>query len=295
RGPEAALLVAAYASGAVIAVLSVVDPEHPVALSPPYREIGPVAGPALAAGWVVFRTFVMWLAVWYAWRAWRAAGPDGARRGQLAAVLATIACGTVGGTVMIVLRQLGGPDWPGTTLIALSLVLAAYGVFVQRVFLAPDVARRSFYYALGTGLVTAAYVSFLLGLERLSRDVLAIQAPLVTALALVLTIALFDPLRDRVRAVLDRNAERRDLSYRRLLRALGDQLLTSQRPDAAIEPALARLCRTLGAPAAAVYGDDGQTIAAYGVASPAVRAALTLPLRAGDREFGRVVFGPKGS
>src|SRR5205823_12249366 len=111
---------------------------------------------------------------------------------------------------------------------------------------------------------------------------------------LVLTIAFLDPVRERVRALLGQGPERRDPAYRRLRRALGDELLTSQRPEAAIGPAVGHLCRALHIRCAAVVAADGRTIAAYGPAPPEGAAvAVTLPLRAGPREFGQFVLGPK--
>ena len=137
------------------------------------------------------------------------------------------------------LANVRAPQWPGTALIAAGLGLAAYAVFIGRVLLTPDVARRSFSRSLAAGLLIALYVAALLGVDRLAQRLFALDAPLVAALALVLTLALLDPLRDRLRAYFGRRAARRDEAYRRLLRALGDDLATSPRPEAALAPALA--------------------------------------------------------
>ncbi len=239
----------------------------------------------------------MALAVWWAWRAWRGAPPPAARRRRSpGAVVAAVAAGAVSGTATLLLNALGGPVWVGTTLIAISLGLVAYGVVAQRLLFAPGVARRSLSYSLGAGLLTALYVALLLGLERLSRGALAIETPLVTALALVLTIALFDPVRERARAFLDRDAAQRERVYRGCSARAGDELLTSQRPEAAVGPALERLGRALGTGAAAVIAADGRRVAAYGAElGPVSPVPLALPLRAGDRECGRLLFGPKRS
>lgn len=296
RVAQRAVVLAAYGAGLVVAILSIFDRQRPITVRPPYRQIGGLPGPLLGWAWIGFRAAVLGLAVWWAWRAWQAAGRDDPRRGQLSAILAAVGCGAVGGLATILGRQLGGPEWPGTTLIAVSLGLVAYAVFVRRVLLVPTVARRSFLYSLGTGLLTAAYVAALLGLERLSRRLLAIDTPLVTAMALVLTIALFDPVRERVRAILDRRSERRDQTYRRLLSAVGDELLSAQEPQAAIEPALARLCRQLGIRTAAIVTPDGRQLALVGAQPPPpALAPLVLPLRGGGREFGQVIFGPRRS
>ncbi len=298
RWPPArrAALAVAYAAGLLVGALSVADRAQPIAVTPPYRTLAGLPGPALGWGWIGLRAAIMALAVWWAWRAWRGAPPPRAGGGSPGAVVAAVAAGAVSGTATLLLNALGGPVWVGTTLIAISLGLVAYGVVAQRLLFAPGVARRSLSYSLGAGLLTALYVALLLGLERLSRGALAIETPLVTALALVLTIALFDPVRERARAFLDRDAAQRERVYRRLLRALGDELLTSQRPEAAVGPALERLGRALGTGAAAVIAADGRRVAAYGAElGPASPVPIALPLRAGERECGRLLFGPKRS
>jgi DNA-binding SARP family transcriptional activator len=118
----------------------------------------------------------------------------------------------------------------------------------------------------------------------------------VTTLALILTIAFFDPVRERLRALLDRSIDRRDLPYRRLVRAFGGELLAAQRPQEAIGPALAQLCQSLGIGAAAVHDHAGAVVAAYGAQEDlAAGSALALPLTTGDASFGRAIFGPKRS
>lgn len=137
------------------------------------------------------------------------------------------------------LADLRLPEWPGLLLIAAGLALAAYAVLARRVLLDPDLARHLFSRSLGSGVLLAAFVVALLGLERLARRLFAIDLPLLTALALVLTVALLDPARDQVRALLDRRAAHRDRGYRRLLRALGDEAASSGPPEAGVPHALA--------------------------------------------------------
>ncbi|MGN6562817.1 MAG: BTAD domain-containing putative transcriptional regulator, partial [Thermomicrobiales bacterium] len=279
---------------AVVAVLSLTDRQHPIAVRPPNRSLAGLPGPVVGWLWIGIRVCLLGLAVWWVWRAWRAAGQQGARRDQLTMLFAAVACGAAGGVIEIVLTQLGTVDPVGTVLIAAGLGLAAYAAIAHRAFLAPGIARRTFFYSLGTGVVTAAYVGLLLGLEQLARRVLDIDAPVVTALALVLTIALFDPVRQRVRALLDRGLPRRDLAYRRLLRALGDELLTTQRPETAIGPALTQLCRALRIRDAAIFAPGGEPLATFGLRPPATTGALlVLPLAAGEQTFGQLVLGPK--
>ena len=260
------------------------------------RTIAGVPEPVLAWAWLGFRAVILGLAVWSAWDAWRAARPGSTRRAQLSTIVAAVIAGAVGGITMILSAQLGGPEWPGITLVAISLVLVAYAVIAKRVFLAPEVAQQSFLFSLGTGFATTIYVGLLVGLERLSRDVLGLDVPLVTVLAVVLTVALFDPIREQIRGFLDRRATRREVAYRRLLRAFGDELLPSQRPEAAIGPLLEELCRTLNVRAAAVVSPTGDVLAAFGPDPPAQAfAPLILPLRAAGTELGYLRVGPKSS
>jgi len=293
---QSALLVAAYASGLVIGYLSVSDRTRAIAISQPNRDLLGVSGTVVGWGWIVARSVVMAMAIWWAWRAWQAETPYGPRRGQLAATLAAVGCGALGGIIGILGRQVLGTDfeWPGILLMAASLGLATYGIFGQRVFLSPAAARRSFLTSVGTGLATAAYVTLVLLLDRLVRSALEIPASILTAVALVLTLALFDPAREQIRSLIDRRSGSKDVARRRLMRMLGGQMLGMQRPEAAIGPALERLCRALGTRAAAVLDPQGRAIAAYGQA-PAQGAhyPVILPLTIGDHSLGDLVLALK--
>jgi GAF domain-containing protein len=293
---QLAVLVAAYASGLVIGYLSVSDRTRAIAISEPNRGLLGVSGIVVGWGWIIARAAVMAMAIWWAWRAWRAEGADGLRRGQLTATLAAVSCGAIGGIVGILGRQFLGPDrdWPGGLLIAASLGLASYGIFGQRIFLSPSAARRSFLNSVGTGLATAAYVTLVLLLDRLVRTALEIPSSIFTAVALVLTLALFDPAREQIRSLLDRRSGSKDLARRRLMRMLGGQMLGVQRPEAALGPALERLSRALGTRAAAVLDPQGRAIAAYGqVPAPGAQFPVVLPMTAGDHNLGSLVLGKK--
>ncbi len=289
------VLAVAYGAALLITVLSLADRDHPIAVRPPYRTVGGIGAPIPGWAWIGFRAVILALAVWWVWRAWGTARRTGAGREQLTALLIAAACAAVGGVATILLADLGYPEWPGTALIAASLGLAAYAVFAQGLFRNPGAARRSFSYSLAAGVLTVVYVALLLGLERVSRHLLKTDTPLVTALAIVLTVALFDPVRARVGALLDPYVGRRERARRRLMRALGDELLTAQRPRAAIQPALAQLCRALGIRAATVTESAGETVAAYGLSLAVDGIALALPLRVADRVIGTLAVGTKRS
>jgi hypothetical protein len=138
------------------------------------------------------------------------------------------------------------------------------------------------------------FIGMLIGLERITQDILQINAPIVTGLAVVSIVALLGPLTDRLRALM-RGSSARDRAYDRLLRALGDELLTARRPESAIQPALARLIRIFRLSGASVLGDDGTVLAERGTRSLADPMALRLPLEHRGRVAGSVLFGAKRS
>src|SRR5207248_10534980 len=86
----------------------------------------------------------------------------------------------------------------------------------------------------------------------------------------------------------------RDLAGRRLLRALGDQLLTAQRPEQAVAPALEQLARFLRLRGAVVVDANGRAVADYGETPPGgATAALALPLPGAGGPLGEARFGPR--
>lgn len=153
-------------------------------------------------------------------------------------------------------------------------------------------AARAFRYSVVVGLIVTAYVGLLVGLDRGARELLAIDVPLLSTLALVVTIALFDPISSRIRTWLA--GEETDRAYERLLRALGDSILTAQRPEHAIDPALARLTRTFKLTGAEAIDGAGTRMARHGTI-PDSPLALRLPLRSEGDDYGWVAFGPKRS
>jgi len=288
------ILCVAYIAAAAVWLLTLTDRSGSIAIRPPYRAVFGIRSPAIGGAWILFRVALVILAIGWVWRAWRAAGHQGARREQLTALLGAVGCAGAGGVVTILLAETGAPEWPGVTLIAAGAGLATYAVFAGQLFQPAGAARRSFGVSLATGVLTALYVALLLGAERVARGVLATNTPIVTALALVLTIACFDPVRERVRSLVDRRTERQDRTYAVLLGAIGGELLTATRPRDAVAPALTQLCRALGLRAATVTDTEGNAIAVYGMRTgPDAAPALTLPLRAGQHHVGTLIVGAK--
>lgn len=290
---QQATLLVTYAVSVALALGAVFFPDQSFAVSPPHFELPGIPGEVFGWGWIVARILIFGAAVYWIIRALRDAGGDPSRRQQLIAAVATVLVGALGG----IFRFLPGPadsdPWIGVSLVAVAMILAAYAVFAQGVFLAPDVAAQAFRYSMIVGIGVTVYVAGLVGLERLTQDVLGIELPIITALALVVTLALFDPIAAWVRRTISGRSPR-DSAYDRLLRALGDDVLTGQRPERAVLPALARLSRTFRLTGAVVERTSGE---ATRHGHPVVDSPLALRrhLRSGGEEIGSVVFGPKRS
>ena len=286
-------LLATYLASAAMAIGAVIWPDQQFAVTPPHFELPGIPGELFGWAWIGVRIAIFAAAIAWIAAGLRRAGSDRSRRRQLLAALATVGVGAAGG----VMRFLPGPadsdPWIGVSLVSGAMILAAYAVFAHGLFLASDVAGRAFRYSLGIGLGVTAYVGALIGLERLTHELLAVDLPIVTALALVVTIALFDPITARGRALLGGAGGRAASS--RLLRALGEDILTAQRPDRSIEPALARLTRTFRLGGAEVTDATGEVVAAHGTIDRESPLAHRVPLRVGDAEVGRALFGAKRS
>jgi DNA-binding SARP family transcriptional activator len=287
------LLVATYAISGIMAAGAALFPDQQFSVSPPHFELSGIPGEVFGWAWIGFRMLIFGAALYWIIRALDAAGADVARRRQLLAALATVAVGALGG----ILRFLPGPadtdPWLGVSLVTVAVILAAYAVFAQGVFLSPKVAVQAFRYSVVVGLGVTVYVAALIGLERWTQDVLAIRLPVVTGLALVVTLALFDPIAGWARRTTrGRSAE--ETAYDRLLQALGQDVLTAQRPEDVVVPALARLSRTFRLLGARVDSPAGEAIAEHGQPVPDSPLAMRLPLGTGG-QLGSVAFGPKRS
>jgi DNA-binding SARP family transcriptional activator len=138
------------------------------------------------------------------------------------------------------------------------------------------------------------YVGALIALDNWTRGLLGIDLPIVTGLALVATLALFDPIAGWARRTI-RGRSARETAYDRLLQALGQDVLTAQRPESAVVPALSRLSRIFRLLGAVVETPAGDVMAIHGRPTPDSPLALQLPLRSGEVDVGLATFGPKSS
>ena len=285
-------LVASYLLCGAVAIGAVFFPDQQLQVTPPHFEPFGVPGEILGWAWILARLVILGAALYWIVAALRVAGDDVARQRQLQAALATVGVGALGG-VMRILPGVSDTDaWIGVSLITASMVLAAYAVFVQGLFMSTDAAGRAFSYTMVVGIGVTLFVTLLVALERLTQEVLHVQLPIVTGLALVVTIALLGPLTDLVRRVV-RGRSPRDRAYYRLLQALGEEVLTAQRPDTAVLPALARLTRIFRLQGASVLSPAGELLAEHGVVRQDDPLAMRMPLRYHDQIEGSVVFGAK--
>jgi DNA-binding SARP family transcriptional activator len=287
-----AMLVVLWAVSLAITALTVTAPELEPRITPPHMELPGIPGEAIGWAWIVLRVVIFAAAI--AWMALvlREAGPDRARRRQLQVTLLALVIGTVGAVLRITPPLSDSDPWIGVALVTLSVVLTSYAVFAQGMFFAPEIAGRAFRTAAVAGIGIAAYVSALIGLDTLVRQALAVDVPIVIGLALVATMAVFEPVTDRLRRWLGSGTE--DPTYDRLLRALGEGVLTARRPEDSVEPALGRLARTLNLTGAVARNPSGAIIGAGG-SVPEGAGALQLPLTRDGTSYGTVAFGAKES
>ncbi|HEU5325493.1 MAG TPA: histidine kinase N-terminal 7TM domain-containing protein [Candidatus Limnocylindria bacterium] len=285
-----AILVAGYAVGLVAWVQTALDPTHPILPSPPHWE--PLGIPGEIIGWAfilaragIFAAGIGWLIA-----ALRNARSDVARQRQLHATLVTLGLGIAGGMARILPEGVAGPPWVGVSMVAAAAAIAVYGVFAQRLFTDAELTGRAVRLSLGIGLGVAAYVAALIVLDRAVAAAIGLDLPVVIGLALVATIALFDPVADFVRALaLGRRDEDRTLG--RLLRALGEDVVTTRKHDDMVAPAMERLVRTFDLSGAALVDRDGTTVVTTGdvpIDATATRISL-------DAAGATATFGPKRS
>jgi DNA-binding SARP family transcriptional activator len=285
-----AVLVAGYALATLAIAQAGFDPAHPIQFGPPnFSPLG-IDGVMVAWAFAIARLAVWGFGAGYLFVAFRSAGGDRARRRQLAVAVATVVLGVIGGMLRILPEEIGGPPWIGVSIVAAATVMATYAILAQHIFIAPAAAERAVRWSLFAGIGIVVYVAALVGLEELAARFLGIEFPLVTALAVVITLALFEPVADRLRA---RAAGSPFAAARgRLLRALGVDPLLGNDPDRAVRPALDRLVRTFELTGAELVV-DGQAPVTSGSVDPDDPLAIRLALTDEGLAFGEALFGRK--
>jgi DNA-binding SARP family transcriptional activator len=286
-----AVLVVGYGVGAAAWVQTALDPDHPILPNPPHFEPLGIPGEVLGWGFILVRAGVFAAGVGWLIGALRRAGADVARQRQIQATLMTLSLGIIGGMARILPEGVGGPAWVGVSLIACAAVVAVYAVLAQRLFVGASLTTRAFRLSVLVGLGVVVYVSALLAIDRAVAEVVGLELPIVIALGVVVTIALFDPIADATRGILA-GGDDAEAMLARMLRALGDDGLSARHPHQVLEPAMARLVRTFDLTGAAILDDEGRTAIVHGDQS----SVETYPtrLRLGS-EQGHAAFGLKRS
>ena len=287
----ALVLGVAYAIGLLAWVQSAVDPTHPILPAPPHFEPLGIPGALVGWGFILVRAAIFGAGIGWLVAALRRAGDDLARQRQIKVTLLTLGLGIVGGMARILPEGIGGPRWVGISLIASASVLAVYAVLAQRLFSGTRLTMRAFRGSLLVGLAVVVYVAILLALDRAVAELIGLELPLVIALSMVVTIALFDPITDSVRRLLAGDDEE-DQGYARLLRAMGEDAFSARADDDLLATALARLVRVFDLTGAAVLDAAGEAALVHGDLDPAEDLQARMPL---GSTKGHLAFGRKRS
>ena len=281
------LVALAYALNIAFALPTLADPT----VSPPRLAGAGSREAAFAWTWVVIRLAPLVLGA-----AWLVQAPrvqsGSARRQQLAAALATVVAGAVGAAMRVTPGISENDAWIGVSLVMTAIVLAAYAVFSAGIFFGPAVAGRAFRTSVLGGLALLVLVLVLLGLDALGRAFTGLDLPLLPVLALVVAIAIYEPVAARVRPVLAEGGV--GAARARVLQALGQSVLTARPAEAGVAPALQRLARALDVDGLSIVRPDGATIALEGN-EPAVGTVRPIPLVADGRVLGELRVGRPAS
>lgn len=300
-------LALAYLLNVLFALPGVFDPAAPVAISAPQLNLGPLPGAALGWAWIATRLATLLVSAWWLLEAFRRARPDDPRRRQLGVMLLTVAVGALGGIIRLLSVVSQTDPWIGVSLVTLAMILSASVVFSAGVFFAPEVAGKAFWRSLALGLGLFLLVGALLAVDAASRRFLGLDLPLLTILALVITIAVYEPAAAWSRSRLGGRSPTA-MARERLLSALGQPALSAQASDAGVQPALTRMTQALDLAGAVVIRQDGSIAATEGdTPDPATAPVITLvaedevmgelrvghtlsgsPLSAGDEELLRL-------
>ena len=265
------LIVLAYIVNVAFALPGVYDRSAPIAISAPQLIISPVPGAALGWAWILTRLVTLLAACGWLIGAFRRAKSDARRRRQLGLTLATVAVGALGGIIRVLSVVNATDPWIGVSMVTISMILSASVVFSAGVFFAPEIAGRAFWRSLAFGLALFLLVGALLVVDAASRRLLGLDLPLLTTMALVITIAVYEPAATWGRARLGGRSPTA-LARDRLLRALGQPSLDAREARAGVQPALTRVASVLDLAGVSVVLSDGSIAATEGTAHDSVTA-----------------------
>ncbi len=281
-----------YVLSVLFALPGILTPTAVQLVSPNF-SLGPVPGALLGWAWVVYRLGTLSIGAVWLLQAHRGTQPSDPRRRQLQVTVATVVVAGVGGAIRF-LPVVGNTDpWIGISLVAMAMILAAAAVLPSGVFFASEVAGKAFWTSLGLGLGLFLLVGALVAVDTASRKLLGLDLPLLTALALVVTIALYQPVSSWL-SITFRDRTPGAIARERLLRALGQSALTAHAADAGVQPALVRLAQALDLSGAVVVRADGTVAASTGII-PDVSDPAPTALVAEEELVGELRVGPTRS
>jgi hypothetical protein len=288
RGRLRALAVA-YVLNLLFAVPGAFDRSAPIAIGAPQLNPGFVPGAVLGWAWIVTRLATLLAGAGWLLDAFRRTTTDGPRRRQLGVTLATVAVGAIGGIIRLLSVVSQTDPWIGVSLVTAAMILSASVVFSSGVFFAPEVAGRAFWRSLALGLGLFLLVGALLVVDAASRSFLGLDLPLLTILALVITIAIYEPVATWIRSRLAGGSPAAAARWR-LQTAIGQPALTPQAASAGVQPAITRVAHALNLAGAVVTRPDGSVVASEGSAPNPVDAH-PIELVAHDEVMGQLRVG----
>ncbi|WP_203703597.1 sensor histidine kinase [Asanoa iriomotensis] len=275
--------------------------------SPVYVEELARLGPA--ADWLLLN-FALWTAVGFAMLALRYRRSAPARRRQIRWLLVGGAAGFVAWWAQVYLLLWLGPDsvavqvgelvlWPLTVAMVLGSLLVA--LFYDGVFGIDRPARRRLAYRLSWTLIGVAHVCAAAGLGLLAARLSTAETAVLVAVAASLALL---PVRGRLQQVADRWVFGARLDGYELLTRFGASLDQSPGPARLLQTLAETVRRGLDltwtrvrltadpATGAAPAGADATGFAGTVIAA-AEEPALTVVIRHGDTELGRIECGPR--
>ena len=283
------IIAVLYVLSVLFALPGIITP-YAIQVAVPNFSLGPIPGVLLGWAWNIYRLGTLSIGAVWLFQAHRRTERSDPRRRQLEVTVATVVVAAIGGAIRF-LPVVGDSDpWIGISLVAVAMILAAAAVLPAGVFFAPEVAGKAFWASLGLGLGLFLLVGALVAVDTASRKVLGLDLPLLTAMAMVITIALYEPVSTWLRTTF-RDHSPGVIARERLLRALDQPTLMAQAADAGVQPALARLTRALDLAGAVVVRPDGSIAASTGII-PDVSDPLPTALVSEDELVGELRVGP---
>jgi hypothetical protein len=282
-------IVLAYVANVLFALPGAFNTASGVSIAEPNLSLGPIPGAVLGWAWIVVRLGILATAAAWLVGAVGRTKPGTPDRRRLVVTLAVIVIGGIGGSIRIFSVIGATPPWIGVSLVTLATVLSASVVFGAGVFFPPDVADRAFRTSLARGLGLFVLIGVLLAVDTASRRFLGLEIPLLTVIALVVTIAVYEPVISWSRTRFGGRSPA-GIARERLLTALGRSTLHAQGADAGVQPALTRMTQALNLAGAVVVRPDGSIAATQGT-TPDPAAGPAIALVADDELMGELRVG----